>query len=230
VLGLWGLVRAPRAAGPIGAAAIVVILLWIWSIGQTAGGWIYSARVLNPAVALFAVAAAGPLTRLSARATAWLGALILVLSADAAFRSFYLPDFPLVSPSSYLLKPSQAHHLIDPIQSKLPFLEVIAREAGSRSIIVDDPNYHAAYANLNAWVIPLMSPEISFLFDDNLSFSTALAKLRERHVRFIMITRYEPLSDDFDSRHPFLRELKGQHKPIYQFGNEALYDLDFMSQ
>ena len=67
VLGLWGLVRAPRAAGPIGAAAIVVILLWLWSIGQTAGGWIYSARVLNPAVALFAVAAAGPLTRLSAR-------------------------------------------------------------------------------------------------------------------------------------------------------------------
>jgi hypothetical protein len=68
VLGLWGFCKAPRHAVPLGAAMLLVGALWVWSISQTAGGLVYSARVLTPALALAAVLAGGALARLKASA------------------------------------------------------------------------------------------------------------------------------------------------------------------
>ena len=66
VLGTSGFARSWRVLWPLLVTALVVIGLWAWSVGHTAGGLRYSARVLAPAWVLLAIAAgsvAGPLAR-----------------------------------------------------------------------------------------------------------------------------------------------------------------------
>ena len=232
LLSLCGYMRAQKTTRsiPIMGAVIVVILLWLWSVGQTAGGWVYSSRVLTPALALASVGAAGYLSRLSIRATYCLGTLLTILSADAACRSFYLPDNPLVHPTAYFSGHWRDFDKITEDKLTLPQWGIIAHEAGASAILVDDPSFHAIFVNWKARPIPLFSPQISFLFDENIPFSAALENLRLQKVRFLLLTRYNPVADDFDSRHRFLRELRGAHKPIFTLRDKELYDLNFIDQ
>lgn len=228
ILGFWGILQAPRASAPLLGGIIAVILLWLWSVSQTAGGWVYSSRVLTPALALAAAAGAGPLVRLGPRAARWAGIVVLLLAADAAFRSFYLPDNPLVAPSSYASDHWRDLDRTTAQQARRPLWDIVAREAGARSIIVDDPGYHALLVSRHARPIPLVSPEISFLFDDSVPFPAALEKLRQQQVRFVILTRYGQVRDFIDSRPGFLRELHRTHPAMFTSGNQELYDLEFI--
>ncbi len=227
-LGLWGFFQAPRASAPLLGGIVAVTALWLWSISQTAGGWVYSARVLTPALALAAVAGAGPLARLGGRATRWIGLAMMLLAADAGFRSFYLPDNPLVTPASYPSDHWRDMDRIAALQNRQPLWDIVAREAAGRSIVVDDPVYHALLTARQARPVPLVSPEVSFLFDSGLPFPAALEKLRQQQVRFVILTHSGPVRDFIDARPGFLRELHRTHPAIFASGNQELYDLEFI--
>lgn len=228
ILGLGGFLQAPRRGLPLFGAMIAVIALWLWSVSQTAGGWVYSSRVLTPALALAAAMSAALLAKLGPRATRAAGVIVAVLAADAAFRSFYLPDNPLVAPSLYGSDHWRDLDRVAAQQSRDRLWDIVAREAGTRAIIVDDPVYHALLVERQARPVPLVSPQISFLFDPGVPFPSALEKLRQRQVRFIILTRSGPVRDFLESRTGFFRELRHAHPAIVRSGNQELYDLDFL--
>ena len=75
--------------------------------------------------------------------------------------------------------------------------------------------FHAIFVLQGAHPIPLVSPAVSFLFDESLSFAAIREKLRQRQIRFIILTSRYTVTEDFYARHRFLRELRQQHKPIF---------------
>jgi hypothetical protein len=99
LLGALALAGLPRWRGRSlawGAGGALIAALWLWSVPQTAGGQVYSMRMLAPAIALGAVlcgwiAQTGPRFRLA------IAVVMLAGSADAARRTWSLPVRPLAA-------------------------------------------------------------------------------------------------------------------------------------
>ncbi len=225
-LGGWQAVRQWRRAGHVIFGAGAISLLWLWTVCQAAGGWVYASRVLTPALALGAVLAGGALAGLSAARRPLIAGLLALVAVDAACRSLYLPNEPLVSPAQFgsshwrdfgLLLDQRYHH---------PVWRVLIAEAGGRGMIVDDPAFHAVFAEQGARPVPLMSPEISFLFDESLSLDEISARLQRTRIRFLILTRTGPLTAPLIERHRFFQELIRRRKPVFTFGGQEVYDWD----
>jgi len=58
LLGIGGVLRERRRFVPLAFSCLVVVLLWVYSVGRTSGGLLYSCRVLSPVLALLSVAGA----------------------------------------------------------------------------------------------------------------------------------------------------------------------------
>ena len=227
-LGLWGGLRAARPAAPLLAGGVAVAVLWYWSISQTAGGWVYSTRVLTPALALAAVLA-GRLLAL-ARTRTWLvAALFIPLSADAALRSLYLPGDALMAP--WQLSPTRWRDLGAVIAASQDSRSWSALAAATRpfGIIVDDPARHALLAAQGARAVPLPSPELAGLFQPSQSFAASLAGLRARGLRFVMLSPHSLHLARFAEKTPFLNELRAHHPPVLNRGDFLLYDLQLIT-
>lgn len=226
LLGAAGLRRAPRQAAPLVFAAFAVAAFWLWSIGQTAGGWDYSTRVLAPAIAILAVFGGAGLAAAGA-ARRWLAAAVLLLAGDAALRSLYLPTQPLVAPwktpgTGWLAFGRLATSLQDS-----EFWKVIGLAAAGEGIVVDHPSTHASFAKLGAKPIPFFSPQLDAMYDERLPFPAILARLRAEHVRFVVVSRQNELFTRFMVHHTFLRELL-QRPPVFDQFDIVIYDLSLL--
>jgi hypothetical protein len=228
ILGGWGALHAPRAAAPLVAGMLLIAILWLWSIHQTAGGWIYSARMLTPVLALAAVLAGGALAGL-ARMRRQLFAIVLTAAAgDAAMRSFYLPDFPLMPPMEFSLGRWREDGRKLAAIYRRPIWDILATEARGRGIIIDHPAYHALLCTHGARAVPLMSPQAAAVFAPNLGFNEASARLRAAGIRFIVYSPMPRLNQYFAAQTPYLHTLLTVHPPIARVGGLVIYDLNFL--
>ncbi|MSU24615.1 MAG: hypothetical protein EXS32_12440 [Opitutus sp.] len=145
----------------------VVAVLCVWSVAQTSAGWGYALRVLTPALALGAVLAAAPLARLAAGRARVVALGLVLLALDAAARSFFLPqDFRASSPELLTGRWRDLGESNDAAY-RHRLWGILATEAADRGIIVDHPALHAVFSALHAKVIPLVSPQVAFLFSKN---------------------------------------------------------------
>jgi 4-amino-4-deoxy-L-arabinose transferase-like glycosyltransferase len=227
MLGLAAGISRFRPAAPLFVSATIVGGLWYWSIDQTAGGWVYSGRVLTPALALAAVLGGGLLAR-AGRRTWIVAALLIPLAVDAGIRSLYLPGDPLVSPAAYSF--TRWHELgiaIADAQDDRLWAEM-ARVAGSSGVMVDDPAIHALLTSHGTRAVPLTSPEAAMVFEPSRAFAEILANLRARDVRFVLLAPHSLLLARFDAKIPFLHELQMHHDPILRRGDFLLYDLQLI--
>ena len=228
-LAAWGAWQKRKPVVPLAGGIAVAIVLWLWSVGQTSGGWYYSTRVLTPALALAAVLAGAALGRLTGWAGRIAAGVLLLFAGDAAIRALHLPNDP--TPSAQVLFSSQWRQFgrILATRSTLPWWDGLVARAGGDGIVVDHPANFALLAGRGARVIPLMSPQVAFLFDDRLPFAEALARCRQAGVRFFILPNIVLNTESLVPQHPFFRELCGRHKPDFVFQGMYVYDLNKIS-
>jgi hypothetical protein len=225
-LGLASGMNRWRDFAPWTLAMLVMIGLWLWSIRQTAGGMVYSLRVLTPALSVGAALGGIALGRLSsARNVRWLFLLLAIpLSVDASVRALYMPFDHMVawwrnSPGAW--RDFGAHLRQEPS----PVWSAIVQAADTNWILVLDPGHCALLAKLGAQAVPPWSPKALFLGDPKRDFAQSLTLLRAQGARFVILPRNDVVSDRFVSRSRFLRELTASTQPALIDPSFVLYDL-----
>jgi len=228
-LAAWGARQGRRSAVPLAVGAVGVGAIWFWTMGQTSGGWYYSTRVLTPALSLAAALAGAALVRLTGWPRRIVAGGLLLFAGDAAFRAFHLPSNPLPSPR--VLFSSQWRDFGRGVAARnaLPWWDALAARAGGSGIVVDHPVNFVLLAERGACVIPLMSPQVAFLFDERLPFAEALARCRQAGVRFFILPDIALPAKTLAFQHAFFRELCGNHQPAFVFRGMHVYDLDKIS-
>ncbi len=216
-------------SAPLLLAGLVVGALWLWSIGQTAGGWVYSMRVLSPLVAIAAVLA-GNLALAPLRAGLVCAVAALAISADAARRSWVFPIHPLTTPWSLSFDTwTKAKSTLTRIDAP-EIWSILCKAADGKAIIVDHPGNHVQVRRRGGQAVPLFSPRADCLFDQHRSFAAIIAELRARNIRFITLVEGSPINDDFNRHYRFLRELRQDKFKVITIANLiTIYDVEMIA-
>lgn len=208
VLGIGGGIVRFRRQGAWLLALLAVAGLWLWSIGQTSGGPVYSLRVLTPALAIGAALGGIWLARCKQPvATVALRLLVVGLAIDAAVRSLYLPvDARVV----WWREPVAAWRDFGRFAEnweRLPVWDAVVEAADGRFVLVTDPVVQAHLARRGARVIPLFSPAARPALDPQANVAATLLALRRQNVRFIFTTRQNPVADRWLQHYPLFHAL-----------------------
>jgi hypothetical protein len=183
-----------RRHGYLGLGALLVAGLYLSSIGYTSGGEFYAARVLAPAVVLLSLLAGALLDRLRWRAAQavaglLLAALLVRANAYALIYPATLSAEPRFWPQLALRREPNA---LLPVfgEEKLPGLLAGRLPPGTR-LLAENACAFAALAGTDYEVVPVWSPEVSFLFDKALDPRTICRRLEEHNIRAVV---YNPVS------------------------------------
>jgi hypothetical protein len=189
LFGTIGLLRLGRRLRFMVLPVVTVVGLWIWSIGYTAGGAVYSMRVLSPALALLAVAGGVWL----AGWTRWRRLRNLAMFVAAAVAIATALVHPLMPGRAWL---SDLQSM--PLQRK-PVLpqewSAVAHfiPAGSR-VLTTDYYMHAGLVDSPVQPVVLWSPEVKFLLDEHLPVAEARKRLLDLNIRYIVLSKNRELS------------------------------------
>jgi len=175
-----------RGAWPVSLRCLSALwlALWVWSVGYTAGGLGYSLRVLDPLLALLAVAGG---IALSKAPRAWRGALacgLLVVSAEASARALVMMRVPLSLPvaswtkvgDSYSVKAGDASH------------DRAAAIVGKHAVFVDDAYAFAFLAARGVTVVPPWAPELQFLRAPDIDMAGAVRRLQALGIDYMWLS------------------------------------------
>lgn len=196
-----------RTSAPWLVALLGFIALWIWSVAYTAGGYVYSLRVLTPAIALAAVLGGVGLMRIASMRRGWiLTAVLAMLAVDAAGRSFFLPG--AAEWAWWRARPPLWHKGGESRPTApTPDWAEITDAAEGRAILVTDPGVARMLLDSGAHPVTLFSPDVRFLFDPATGLTEGIKRLRAAGYRFIYVTRGNPFNDSFLAAQPFFAAL-----------------------
>lgn len=208
--GLAGVALFFRKAPALVAGVALFVALWAVSLGYTAAGFIYSLRVLNPALALAAVLGGAALAHW-VPARRLLGAITIALTlfaVDAALRTLTLPANVYRIPPGEWLAAGRALH----DYHERPIYRELARIAGQERILVLGPN--ALLNTRGARTVPLWSPEVRFLFDATLAPAEIARRLRAAGIGYALLTTGK-VNERFLAHSAFLRDPAGALQPVW---------------
>ena len=208
--GLVGAALFLRKTPALVVGAALFVALWAASLGYTAAGFIYSLRVLNPALALAAVLGGAALARWVPERR-MLGALTIALTlfaVDAALRTLTLPaNVYRVPPGEWLAAGRALHDY-----HERPIFRELARVAGQERILVLGPN--ALLNTRGARTVPLWSPEVRFLFEAALPPAEIARKLRAAGIGYALLTTGK-VNERFLAHSAFFRDPAGALQPVW---------------
>lgn len=151
--GIPGAVQRFRERGYLVAAAGLLTLVWLQSVGYTSGGLEVSTRVLSPALVVLSIGAAGTLAR-------WRGAAMVAILAC----QLWTVAQGSVYPGSFAVWPEQAFKpALKPAEFQISDQLAAALPPGAR-ILTDNAYLHAALADKRIDVVPVWSPDVRFLY------------------------------------------------------------------
>ena len=174
-----------RRLGHLAAGALLVVALWVWSVGYTSGQLEYSMRVLSPALALLSIAAgvglAGWGRSAACRCLAG-GVLGLSLLYAAVAAAVFPVPLRLLAWDQLRATLSSTFRYAYAEQDLAPVLPQ-ALPPGTR-ILTENAYAHRALAVAGADydVVPIWSPEVAFLFDPGLDPTEQRRQLLARHI------------------------------------------------
>ena len=227
--GLAGVFRLKLKSAPLVLSGLVITALWVWSIGQTAGGWVYSMRVLSPMLAIAAVLA-GNLALLPFRIGIVCAVAAVAISVDAARRAWHFPSYSLTSAWSLSFDTwEKSKNML--MRLEAPELwSILSKAAGDKAILVDHPSNHVLIRRHLGHVVPLFSPQVACIYDAHKPFKEVIAELRRRNIRFITLIDGSPINDDFNRPYPFFRELRqDKYKVASINGLLTIYDVEMIT-
>lgn len=151
---------------------ILVLVIWLYSVGQTDGGPSYSTRVLAPATVVLSIAAGMAFARVRPR---WL--LQLLLLGALAYALLCAWVYPLTldnTPPSYWLEAGVQEQQLPRPQTMHALLSEQRFPLRARILSSDASLYVALLPD--CFVTPIWSPEVRFIFDPQIG----AAEIRRR--------------------------------------------------
>ncbi|MBI2825759.1 MAG: glycosyltransferase family 39 protein [Planctomycetia bacterium] len=191
VLGLTGLALAGRQTVSVGLAALVAVLLWLWSVAYTSADVPYTMRVLAPAwVALsIAAGAVGPALERSSgwRAFLFRGGVLVAIVLCGGYAAVYAWSHPFFGRHT---RAANWHTTEDPLDW-YPGHRAVARALEGTKIppvgVLTDDCYLATALRRETRFTPVMiwNPQVAFIFDETLDPAEVRRRLCENGVRIV---------------------------------------------
>lgn len=212
VLGLAALAVGFRRLWPLALTATVAAALWLWSIGYTAGGLLYSMRVLTPAWVALATASA-----FTAPALARLrGVFGTLLRAAVAIVVAYFSAYGLVFAATHPTGPAQFPASMfsrrpDPLVRCYEQITIPAhlrqKNIPPCGMLTDDC-YLAIVLQRRSKITPVMiwSPDVDFIFNPNRNPTESNGRLRRLGIPLVMVWFGSWVNSPFLGQFPFYRE------------------------
>lgn len=199
--------RQPGGTGLLVLAG-ATLACWLASVPYTAGGLFYSMRVLSPLLLLGCAWGGAMLARwVPGRqhlGGVWLA--VLLWGGDAALRACTIPANPYqLSPREWLTAGYGMQR--DFARLNLPFLEAASRVVQGK-VLSETAAAQGVFRRAGAEVVPLWSPEVTFLFSPA-GPGEAVARLRRMGYTHVLLTRVQS-SVDFLTRTGVINHLQGR--------------------
>ncbi|HWB52663.1 MAG TPA: hypothetical protein VG722_00655, partial [Tepidisphaeraceae bacterium] len=206
---------------------MLILAVWVESVGNTSGGGIYSTRVLGPAMVVLSIAAAIGYLRLSRWPIAqaiWIYAILCILTIAGVypFSSIPMPARQWIIAG----RESQAPHRAQQagiLLNKIGFPK-------NRRILSSNAYLYVALKDDGYVVTPVWSPEVSFLFDP--SVNSAQARRRLENLGIIAVD-FDTDSIDtplLNKNSPFFFHLYHNprgYRPLIYIGGWGILQLPF---
>lgn len=200
------LIRKNRRFYPYILSLALITLLWLWSVGKTSGGIIYSMRVLAPAAVILALIAGEAFAKLSSK-NGWQKHVSWLLIPAALWG--------VLSALSYPLQPMQLSESLFSTKTEAPEFCALNREFAKRidsldisptGILTDSP-YLAVILKRETRFRPVIiwSPEVSFLVDSQIGSKESRQKLLALNIRLVALNR-SSVHNNFLSRMSFFKD------------------------
>lgn len=211
-----------RDMAPLLIAAMLITFLWICSVGQTAGGVIYSTRVLTPAAIALSIVTGAALSRGVAAGLAQRKLVRFTAIAGLILLSAY----SLVSAAIY---PFQSRYFFSsaagtPFQSvQQVMVDKLEATDFPATGVLTDSQFTAEIMKRNSRFKPVMywNPEVEFLFDPDLDTNEIQKRLLAKNIRLVFVEN-EPQNMEFLSEIKFYRE-RDNWNALYIIPNEAAF-------
>ncbi len=184
LVGLVACIWSFRRWGFFSVAILLVVLLWLNSVGYTSGGMSMSLRVLSPAIALLSVLAGVLLAGTAKRAIAFKTCTVLLACAGLWGLVAALAH-PLVANSLVLRNLGQV--MVSRWQPGVGWPEQVPSmlPAGS-TVLTDNPFVATALAEHSMQAVPVWSPEVAFLMDESVAPQQARRYLKQLGIRYVV--------------------------------------------
>ena len=193
---VWLLVQRLREARLVALFAGLAFLLWLSSVGYTAGGLFYSLRVLSPALALLVVVASYGLgfSAQHPAAARFVTVGVALVLLESLPKTLVLPENPYRAavrdwPRAAQQIPVLANAWEQALVAKLQPLP------DRRRIVSDVVGTARLLAPLGTEVAPLWSPEIAWLFDARLPPEEVAARWRKSGLRYLVLGKAGPTAN-----------------------------------
>jgi hypothetical protein len=242
-VGIAGAVFFFRKLGFLAVIAGVIAVLWLYSVGETAGAWPYTARVLTPLLVALSVPAAALLARLAIRpgGGATIAAVLGIGLLWSVVVSTMHPLFP--NPELFahwkdlivLRQPVRRSWWDDLCQRLPPGSRVLCDNAYMYSDLQErdlaDPGMQDAASATGPGsvatdkkldLVPVWSPEVAFIANNALTPAAIRSKLLARGIRYVIVEN--TLVGQFLTHHfRFYREGMPSWTLLYTNKNNSFY-------
>lgn len=211
-----------REAAPLLLTTILVTLLWIISVGQTAGGVIYSTRVLTPAAVALAIAAGAACSRIYESFCPQQN----LVRPFAVAGLIMLAGYALVSAALYPIPTrygfSTPTDAADGSFQQLMIEKLEAANFPPTGVLTDAPFFGEVLKQRSRFQ-PVMfwSPEVDFIFDPQLAPREIQRRLLEKNIRLIFIDDRSTINR-FLFRHNFFRE-SDDWKLLFEYPKQGAF-------
>jgi hypothetical protein len=178
-VGLAAAVFLARRFGYIAIAAVVIILLWMYSVGPTAGGFFWSVRVLSPVLVITSVLAGVFLSERRISASLWMKGAFAVVFAYAFAYQLVIPAVADGTPVSGWF--DAAFRAKGKEQKSARAIAAGLRPLRMK-ILSDNAYAHAGLLRHDIQLVPVWSPAVAFLYDPALTPDRVRRKLVEQGI------------------------------------------------
>jgi Dolichyl-phosphate-mannose-protein mannosyltransferase len=206
-----------RRQGYLMVIALLLVAVWIQSIGYTSGGAEISTRVLTPALVLLSITGAGLLEPLTRRAR-WYTALGIAIIAcqiwTAAQGAVYPKDLLALRPGQWL--ESAFPRIAAPAEFQIRDQLVRILPPGYR-VLSDSAYLHAALVDAGIEVVPVWSPEVGFIFSSSPEESER--QLRALRIGSVVVYPQTMNMGYLTSASPFYAALPERWRALAQVGD-----------
>ncbi|HUB26070.1 MAG TPA: hypothetical protein VL992_11625 [Tepidisphaeraceae bacterium] len=181
-LGLFAIVMFFRRSGFLALTAATFGLLWLDSVGYTSGIWLYSMRVLTPALVALSIPA-GRFIATARRSRPWM----IATFASVAWSILAASVHPFFVTEPHLLR-----HWTDVVRSttrpEARWWTALPRvlRPGAR-VLCANPYIHAGLTSSGIDFVPVWSPEVAFIADPSISPNTVRQRLLDRGIRYAVV-------------------------------------------
>jgi Dolichyl-phosphate-mannose-protein mannosyltransferase len=219
--GLPAAVRDLRRTGYWLVIVALLIAVWLQSVGYTSAGVAVSMRVLSPLMVVLAILAAPVLESLSRRIN-WPAAAVIAILALAGWTALQGAVYPAEILDLPVERWSQAAFGPAEVRPEFQIGDRLTRvlPPGTR-VLSDNAFLHTAMEEQGTDVVPIWSPEVSFLF--TAPAPEAERRLATLHIGCVAVYPRSVNTGYLVAVSPFIATLPAQSRPVLQAGDDIYF-------